>query len=95
MHAVCARHHKIPFYVAAPISTFDFHTAADDVVIEERGREEVAVMGNRTFVPASVPVKNPAFDATPLELVTAVITERGVLRSAAEIQEFISHRVAD
>jgi methylthioribose-1-phosphate isomerase len=95
MHAVCAHHHGIPFYVAAPISTFDFHNRASDVVIEERGREEVTTTGNRTFVPESVPVRNPAFDATPLELVTAVITEQGVMRSAAEIQAFISHHVSE
>jgi methylthioribose-1-phosphate isomerase len=95
MHAVCARHHGIPFYVAAPVSTFDFHNLAKDVVIEERKREEVTTTGNQTFVPGSVPVKNPAFDATPLELVTAVVTEQGVMRSAAEIQAFISHRVPE
>jgi methylthioribose-1-phosphate isomerase len=50
------------------------------VIIEERGREEVTTMGNRTFVPTDSAVKNFAFDATPLDLVTAIITERGVLR---------------
>ncbi|OPX65552.1 MULTISPECIES: S-methyl-5-thioribose-1-phosphate isomerase [unclassified Methanoregula] len=80
MHAVCARHHGIPFYVAAPLSTFDLKRMAVDVVIEERGREEVAVIGNRIFVPPAASVKNPAFDATPLELVTAIVTEKGVVR---------------
>jgi methylthioribose-1-phosphate isomerase len=79
MHAVCAHHHKIPFYVAAPLSTFDTKKRERDVIIEERGREEVTTMGNRTFVPAAAAVKNFAFDATPLDLVTAIITERGVL----------------
>jgi methylthioribose-1-phosphate isomerase len=79
MHAVLARHHNIPFYVAAPLSTFDVPRKARDVVIEERGRNEVAIIGNRTFIPAAVPVKNPAFDATPLELVTAIITEKGII----------------
>jgi methylthioribose-1-phosphate isomerase len=80
MHAVCARHHRIPFYVAAPLSTFDAQRKARDVVIEERGRDEIARIGNRTFVPPAVPVKNPAFDATPMELVSAIVTEKGVVR---------------
>jgi methylthioribose-1-phosphate isomerase len=79
MHAVCAHHHKIPFYVAAPLSTFDTEKMECDVIIEERGREEVTTMGNRTFVPPAAGVKNFAFDATPMDLVTAIITERGVL----------------
>ena len=80
MHAVCAHHHKIPFYVAAPLSTFDTEKMECDVIIEEREREEVTTMGNRTTVPAAAGVKNFAFDATPMDLVTAIITERGVLR---------------
>ncbi|HJJ48718.1 MAG TPA: S-methyl-5-thioribose-1-phosphate isomerase [Methanocorpusculum sp.] len=79
MHAVCAKHHNIPFYVAAPVSTFDFEKSAADVIVEERGREEVAEMFGKTTVPEKVPVLNYAFDATPLELVTAIITEKGVL----------------
>jgi methylthioribose-1-phosphate isomerase len=80
MHAVCARHHRIPFYVAAPFSTFDPVTKAAEVIIEERGRDEVTTMGNRVVVPPGVAVKNPAFDATPMDLVTAIITEKGVIR---------------
>ena len=80
MHAVCAHHHNIPFYVAAPLSTFDTKKGERDVIIEERGREEVTTMGNRTFVPDGCNVRNLAFDATPLHLVTAIITERGVLQ---------------
>lgn len=80
MHAVLARYHGIPFYVAAPLPTFDMQRTARDVVIEERGRDEIARIGNRTFVPPAVPVKNPAFDATPMELVSAIITENGVIR---------------
>lgn len=79
MHAVCAKYHNIPFYVAAPVSTFDFSSSAKDVVVEERGREEVANMFGRMTVPENVPVLNYAFDATPLDLVTAIITEKGVL----------------
>ena len=81
MHAVCAHHHNIPFYVAAPLSTFDTKKRERDVTIEERGREEVTTMGNRTFVPDGCNVRNFAFDATPLDLITAIVTERGVLQS--------------
>jgi methylthioribose-1-phosphate isomerase len=80
MHAVLARYHGIPFYVAAPLSTFDRTGRERDVVIEERSRDEIATIGNRTFVPPAVPVKNPAFDATPMELVSAIITENGIIR---------------
>ncbi len=90
MHAVCARHHKIPFYVAAPLSTFDFEKSERDVVIEERGREEVTTMGSRTYIPDGAKVKNPAFDATPMELVTAIITENGVLRQPIDTRSSLS-----
>ena len=90
MHAVCAHHHAIPFYVAAPLSTFDANNTENDVIIEERGREEVTVMGNRTFVPDGAQVKNYAFDATPMELVTAVITEKGVMRPPIDIRKLLS-----
>ncbi|MDO9325765.1 MAG: S-methyl-5-thioribose-1-phosphate isomerase [Methanoregula sp.] len=92
MHAVCAHHHKIPFYVAAPRSTFDAIHAESDVIIEERGRDEVSVMGGRTCVPEEAHVKNFAFDATPMELVTAIITETGVLRPPVDIPKLLSHR---
>ena len=78
MHAVCAKHHSIPFYVAAPASTFDVDACEADITIEERSRDEVAAFRGRQTVPAGVPVLNYAFDATPLELVTAIITEKGV-----------------
>jgi methylthioribose-1-phosphate isomerase len=80
MHAVCARHHGIPFYVAAPRSTFDPVSAGAGVTVEERGREEVSRCGDRIIVPDAARVENPAFDATPLSLVTAIITEDGILR---------------
>jgi methylthioribose-1-phosphate isomerase len=92
MHAVCAHHHKIPFYVAAPLSTFDANNYEKDVIIEERGREEVTIMGDRTYVPEEAHVKNYAFDATPMELVSAVITETGVLRPPIDIHTLLSHR---
>jgi methylthioribose-1-phosphate isomerase len=80
MHAVSARHHGIPFYVAAPVSTFDLARTESDITIEERSRTELAYCGDRQLVPDDVNVLNLAFDATPLDLVDAVITEIGVLR---------------
>jgi len=77
--SVVARHHGIPFYVAAPKSTFDWGKKAEDVVIEERGREELIYCGNRQLAPVNVKVYNPAFDPTPLENVTAIITEYGII----------------
>lgn len=90
MHAVCAKHHGIPFYVAAPLSTFDGKSRELDVVIEERGREEITTMGNRIFVPDAAAVKNPAFDATPMDLVSAIITEKGVLRPPPDIPSLLT-----
>ncbi|HDR72718.1 MAG TPA: S-methyl-5-thioribose-1-phosphate isomerase [Methanoculleus sp.] len=78
MHAVCARHHAVPFYVAAPYSTFDAASSEGDVVIELRSRDEIAWCGDRLLLPAGVDALNYAFDATPLDLVTALVTERGV-----------------
>jgi methylthioribose-1-phosphate isomerase len=92
MHAVCAHHHTIPFYVAAPFSTFDMSGTEQDVVIEERGRDELAIMGNRTLIPDGVPVKNFAFDATPMAYVTAIITEEGVFRPPCDFRSRLSHR---
>jgi methylthioribose-1-phosphate isomerase len=92
MHAVLARHHKIPFYVAAPLSTFDVAGRARDVVIEERGRDEITTIGHRTFVPPDVPVKNPAFDATPLELVSAIVTENGIIRPPFAMTDLMQGR---
>jgi methylthioribose-1-phosphate isomerase len=90
MHAVCARHHTIPFYVAAPLSTFDTRFTEADVTIEERGRDEVTTMGNRVVVPDGALVKNYAFDATPMDLVTAIITERGVMHPPVTIDSILS-----
>jgi methylthioribose-1-phosphate isomerase len=80
--AVLARHHGIPFYVAAPWSTVDLATASgDDIPIEERASDEVNVIGGVRIAPVGVAARYPAFDVTPAELVTAIITERGVVRS--------------
>ena len=87
MHAVCAKHHGIPFYVAAPTPTFDAGASEADITIEQRGRDEVSGFFGRTTVPENVPVINYAFDATPLDLVTAVITEKGVLYPPYDFSE--------
>ncbi len=77
--AVLARRHGIPFHPAAPRSTFDLERAHDQVTIEERGAEEVVQIRGRRIAPKGVPVSNPAFDMTPPELVTSMITERGLV----------------
>jgi methylthioribose-1-phosphate isomerase len=79
-HAVLAKAHGIPFYVAAPISTFDLAHSEKEVEIEERDPDEIRRLGNRQLAPLCVPIYNPAFDATPLDLVSAIITERGIYR---------------
>jgi methylthioribose-1-phosphate isomerase len=77
--AILASRHKVPFYVAAPLSTFDFESSPEDVVIEERSVEEVVRVGKKRVAPTGVRVFNPAFDMTPPELIMGIITERGVL----------------
>jgi len=76
--AVLAHAHNIPFYVAAPKSTFDLTCKASDVTIEERKSEEVTHVGCQQTAPDGVAVMNPAFDATPLKYVTAIICESKV-----------------
>jgi len=78
--AVLAKEHHIPFYVAAPVSTFDFTMESGfDIPIEERAATEVTHFANISTAPEGVEVFNPAFDVTPNELVTAIITDYGVL----------------
>ncbi len=77
-HSVIAKEHGIPFYVAAPVSTFDFEHLEDDIEIELRKPEELKYFGNHQIAPLDVEVYNPAFDATPMEYVGAIITENGV-----------------
>ncbi|MCC2671026.1 MAG: methylthioribose-phosphate isomerase [Armatimonadetes bacterium] len=80
--AVIARAHGVPFYVAAPLSTVDFSLASGaEIPIEERATEEVTDAGPVRLAPEGVAVYNPAFDVTPAEYVTAIITERGVARA--------------
>ena len=78
--AIMANIHKVPFYVAAPLSTCDFENTPEDVVIEERSIDEVIKIGKKRIVPRGVRVFNPAFDMTPPELITGIITEKGVLK---------------
>jgi len=79
--AVLARVHGIPFYVAAPTSSIDMETPTGaDIPIEERPAEEVTQGFGKRTAPEGVAVYNPAFDITPAEYVTAIITERGVIR---------------
>ena len=78
--AIMANIHKVPFYVAAPLSTFDFENTPEDVVIEERSIDEVIKIEKKRIVPRGVRVFNPAFDMTPPELITGIITEKGVLK---------------
>jgi len=77
--ALLAKAHKIPFYVAAPISTIDYAiTSGEEIPIEERSHLEVTRWGGVATAPEGIGVWNPAFDVTPAEFVTAIITERGV-----------------
>jgi methylthioribose-1-phosphate isomerase len=79
--AVLAKHHGIPFYVAAPLSTIDPSIPSGAAIpIEERGGDEVRGIAGRQTAPAETPVYNPAFDVTPAELIAGIITERGVFR---------------
>ncbi len=79
--AVLARHHEVPFYVAAPFSTIDASLATGrEIPIEERDAGEVRRTASQQTAPTDSPVYNPAFDVTPAELITAIITERGVFR---------------
>ena len=75
-------HHGIPFYVCAPWSTIDHATATGaDIEIEQRHADEVRRLRDVATAPAGVNVRNPAFDVTPHELVTAIVTDRGVHRA--------------
>jgi methylthioribose-1-phosphate isomerase len=79
--AVLAAYHHLPFYVAAPWSTVDLDTPTGAAIpIEERGDDEVLTIAGRRIAPAGVPARYPAFDVTPEALVSAIVTERGVVR---------------
>ncbi len=78
--ALAAKFYGVPFYVAAPASTLDLVTDVSRVVIEERDQREVLLIGGRRFAPRNVEALNPAFDITPPELVTGIVTDRGVVK---------------
>ena len=82
MVAVLARKHNIPFYVAAPITTLDMTLkSGQEIPIEQRDRKEVTHIRGEQLAPDGVQVSNPAFDVTPNDLITAIITDRGVARA--------------
>ena len=92
MVAVLAKRHNIPFYVACPTSTIDMSIpSGKDIPIEERAKEEVTGFGELQWAPKGVMVRNPAFDVTPAELVTGLITEKGVVFSpdAQQLQKLM------
>lgn len=79
--AVLAKHHHIPFYVAAPLSTFDFGLrSGEQIPIEERSAQEVREVAGCRIVSPQVPVRNPAFDVIPAKLIVAIISEKGIAR---------------
>ena len=82
--ATMAKQHGIPFYVAAPLSTFDMKTDAKDVIIEMRKGTEVTGIGDKKTAPDDINVINPAFDMTPPELISGIITEKGVVTAPYE-----------
>ena len=82
--ATMAKQHKIPFYVAAPLSTFDLKSSPEDVVIEQRKASEVTGIGDNKTAPDDIDVINPAFDITPPELISGIITEKGVAKPPFE-----------
>ena len=79
MVAMAAKQHDVPFYVAAPLSTFDFDASIFDTVIEERDGDEVRYYGGARICPEGTEVINPAFDITPSEFITGIITEKGII----------------
>ncbi|GBC70171.1 Methylthioribose-1-phosphate isomerase [archaeon HR01] len=86
--AVNAHYFKIPFYVAAPLSTVDMELTPENVVIEYRNEDEVHYVGRTRITPKGSKAVNPAFDITPPELVTGIITEKGVF-SPSELAKFL------
>jgi len=78
--ATMAKQHNIPFYVAAPLSTFDLESRHENIIIEQRKASEVTGIGDKRTAPDGIDVINPAFDMTPPELISAIITENGVAK---------------
>ena len=82
--ATMAKQHNIPFYVAAPLSTFDLKSNTDDVIIEQRNASEVTGIGDKKTAPDNISVINPAFDLTTPDLISGIITEKGVIKPPYE-----------
>jgi len=82
--ALLAKQHNVPFYVAAPLSTFDLNSNPEDIVIEQRKSSEVTGIGEKKTAPDDINVINPAFDITPPELISGIITENGVITAPFE-----------
>ena len=78
--ATMAKQHKIPFYVAAPLSTFDLKSRPEEIIIEQRKPSEVTGIGDKKTAPDGIDVINPAFDMTPPELISGIITENGIAK---------------
>ena len=82
--ATMAKQHNIPFYVAAPLSTFDLESRPEDIIIEQRKASEVTGIGDNKTAPDGIDVINPAFDITPPELISGIITENGIAKPPFE-----------
>ena len=82
--ALLAKQHNVPFYVAAPLSTFDLSNNPEDIIIEQRKSSEVTGIGQKKTAPDDINVINPAFDMTPPELISGIITENGVITAPFE-----------
>jgi methylthioribose-1-phosphate isomerase len=82
--ATMAKQHNIPFYVAAPLSTFDLESRPENVIIEQRNASEVTGIGDKKTAPDGIDVINPAFDMTPPELISGIITENGIAKPPYE-----------
>jgi len=82
--ATMAKQHNIPFYVAAPLSTFDLESRHENIIIEQRKASEVTGIGDKRTAPDGIDVINPAFDMTPPELISGIITENGVAKPPFE-----------
>jgi methylthioribose-1-phosphate isomerase len=82
--ATMAKQHNIPFYVAAPLSTFDLESKPKDIIIEQRKASEVTGIGDKKTAPDGIDVINPAFDITPPELISGIITENGIVKPPYE-----------
>lgn len=93
--SIIAKEHNIPFYIAAPVSTFDLSIASgDDIPIEERSPDEVTSISGNKIAPDGIKVFNPAFDVTPASNIKAIITEKGVINSpnTEKIKEIIGNK---